>query len=286
MVDLFNTLRLINYIKNNPNKYVYSKYGFLLFKADWINIQIITIFKFISIYLVNINTATGQLGFNKLLIILSGFYILLNILASDTFINRMYNIQQGLILIIKSFDDLFAGAPGGVDANVCGSTEGEGLPEVSTSSPEPSPSIEDEGLSPQPTMSASPDVPETGGVGPNNSNKYILNNRVTLGGSLKFLKQSAVGNGLGREVQFKRYYSTQNEQKFVNNNIIDKNNISIFREFKNDNILNILNKYNFDTNIISEIDQNLLRLVAVLEIIKKRFKYSRIILDKTREPRA
>ena len=197
----------------------------------------------------------------------------------------MYNIQQGLILIIKSFDDLFAGAPGGVDANVCGSTEGEGLPEVSTSSPEPSPSIEDEGLSPQPTMSASPDVPETGGVGPNNSNKYILNNRVTLGGSLKFLKQSAVGNGLGREVQFKRYYSTQNEQKFVNNNIIDKNNISIFREFKNDNILNILNKYNFDTNIISEIDQNLLRLVAVLEIIKKRFKYSRIILDKTRETR-
>ena len=282
---LFLILR-INYIKNNPNKYVYSKYGFLLFKADWINIQIITIFKFISIYFVNINTATGQLGFNKLLIILSGFYILLNILASDTFINRMYNIQQGLILIIKSFDDLFAGAPGGVDANVCGSTEGEGLPEVSTSSPEPSPSIEDEGLSPQPTMSASPDVPETGGVGPNNSNKYILNNRVTLGGSLKFLKQSAVGNGLGREVQFKRYYSTQNEQKFVNNNIIDKNNISIFREFKNDNILNILNKYNFDTNIISEIDQNLLRFVAVLEIIKKRFKYSRIILDKTREPRA
>ena len=69
-------------------------------------------------------------------------------------------------------------------------------------------------------------------------------------------------------------------------NIIYKNNISIFREFKNDNILNILNKYNFDTNIISEIDQNLLRLVAVLEIIKKRFKYSRIILDKTREPRA
>ena len=43
---------IINYIKNNPNKYVYSKYGFLLFKADWINIQIITIFKFISIYFI------------------------------------------------------------------------------------------------------------------------------------------------------------------------------------------------------------------------------------------
>ena len=95
---LFLILR-INYIKNNPNKYVYSKYGFLLFKADWINIQIITIFKFISIYFVNINTATGQLGFNKLLIILSGFYILLNILNTLLFIFFLLTLIIYLVII-------------------------------------------------------------------------------------------------------------------------------------------------------------------------------------------
>lgn len=94
----------INYIKNNKIKYVDSKYAFVFFKVDWVNIHILAIAKFISIYLVNIKN--GQLDINTLLLNLSAFYILLILLASDTVINRMFTIQQGLILINKGFNDM------------------------------------------------------------------------------------------------------------------------------------------------------------------------------------
>ena len=47
-----------------------------------------------------------HLDFNTLLLIISAFYFVLFVLTSDTVINRVFNIQQGLILIVKAFDNI------------------------------------------------------------------------------------------------------------------------------------------------------------------------------------
>ena len=99
----------VYFMKNNVSKFTQSKYGKLLFKADWGNIHLVGIAKTIAIYFINLKYGQGC-DPRILFICLTIFYGLLLFVCSDFLIDKMFNIQQGVFTIAKGLDNWFVGS--------------------------------------------------------------------------------------------------------------------------------------------------------------------------------
>lgn len=88
---------------NCMGKFTQSKFAFILFKDDWVNVHMVGIAKFIVIYFINIKTSAAW-DPKTLFIFLTIFYAVLLIICSDFFIQKMFNIQQGVFTIVKGLE--------------------------------------------------------------------------------------------------------------------------------------------------------------------------------------
>ena len=91
-------------MKNNVSKFTQSKYGKLLFKADWGNIHLVGIAKTIAIYFINLKYGQGC-DPRILFICLTIFYVVLLVIYSNWFIEAIFNIQQGIFIIYEGLQN-------------------------------------------------------------------------------------------------------------------------------------------------------------------------------------
>ena len=94
----------VYFMKNNVSKFTQSKYGKLLFKADWGNIHLVGIAKTIAIYFINLKYGQGC-DPRILFICLTIFYVVLLVIYSNWFIEAIFNIQQGIFIIYEGLQN-------------------------------------------------------------------------------------------------------------------------------------------------------------------------------------
>ena len=87
------------------DRFTHSKFAYILFKADWVNVHMVGFAKIVGIYFINY---AGDL--KVLFICLTIFYGLLLFVCSDFLIDKMFNIQQGVFTIAKGLDNWFVGS--------------------------------------------------------------------------------------------------------------------------------------------------------------------------------
>lgn len=91
-------------MKNNVTKFTQSKFGKLLFKADWVNIHMVGGAKIIAIYFINFKYGHGC-DPRILFICLTIFYGRLLVMYSNWVMDAVFNFQQGIFIIYEGIQN-------------------------------------------------------------------------------------------------------------------------------------------------------------------------------------